>query len=101
MDESHVEIPLDNRLWFGLEQKSDTLHDLEQDLSRERLNGILENMEDYMKPIAPLFTFPDFRYQHVISIESSQGQPASRHQVIGSCQQKELETVAHGLQIPQ
>ncbi|XP_035317165.1 cilia- and flagella-associated protein 46 isoform X1 [Cricetulus griseus] len=36
---------------------------IQQDLSRERLNGILENMEDYMKPIAPLFTFPDFRTQ--------------------------------------
>lgn len=76
---------MNNRLCFGLGQKLDTLNDEEQDPCVQRLNNILEYMEEYMKPIAPLFTFPDVRYQHVISSESSQEQPASCHQVMGSC----------------
>ncbi|KAK7804546.1 hypothetical protein U0070_002603 [Myodes glareolus] len=47
-------------LCFGLGQKLDTLNDEDRDPCVQRLNNILEYMEEYMKPIAPLFTFPDF-----------------------------------------
>ncbi|XP_021083734.1 cilia- and flagella-associated protein 46 isoform X2 [Mesocricetus auratus] len=52
--------------WFQKQtqtQKSDTLHDTERDLCMQRLNSILEHMEEYMKPIEPLLIFPDVRTQ--------------------------------------
>lgn len=65
---------MDNRLWFGLGQTSDTLHGEERDLCMQKLNNILDQMEEYMKPITPLFTYPETRYQRVISSEDSPGQ---------------------------
>lgn len=59
----------------------------------QSLSSILEHMEEYLKPIIPLFTFPETRYQLVIFSESSQGgegKPSSSHQMIGSRHQLKL-----------
>ncbi|XP_052617131.1 cilia- and flagella-associated protein 46 isoform X5 [Peromyscus californicus insignis] len=57
--------------WFRKQtqsQKSDTLHDEERDLCMQRLNSILEHLEEYMKPITPLFTFPEARTQMPVAM---------------------------------
>ncbi|XP_038168284.1 cilia- and flagella-associated protein 46 [Arvicola amphibius] len=40
----------------------------ERDPCAQRLNNIVEYMEEYMKPIAPLFTFPDVRTQMAMAM---------------------------------
>lgn len=73
---------MDNRLCFGLTQKYSMLPVEEPSQCTQSLSSILEQTEDYLKPISPLFTFPENRYQHVTSSEDSQeGGRGSRHQL--------------------
>lgn len=70
---SHIQTLLDNRLWFGLRQKFNIFPVEEPDSRTHSLSSILERTEEYLKPITSLFTFPDTRYQRVISSEGSRG----------------------------
>nr|XP_021493514.1 cilia- and flagella-associated protein 46 [Meriones unguiculatus] len=49
---------LDNVHWFRKQTQTQ-----ERDLCMQRLNSILEHMEEYLKPIAPVFDFPEARTQ--------------------------------------
>lgn len=46
---------------------------VQQNLSIQSLSTILEHTEEYLKPITPLFTFPDTRYECVIPSEGCGG----------------------------
>lgn len=89
---NHIQTLLDNRLWFGLRQKFNIFPVEEPDQCTHSLSSILEHTEEYLKPITPLFTFPDTRYERVIFSEGSQGggQPSSSHQGMGGCHQLKL-----------
>lgn len=70
---NHIQTLLDNRLWFGLRQKYNIMPVEEPAPCIRNLSSILEHTEEYLKPITSLFTFPDNRYQCVISSEGPPG----------------------------